>query len=89
MDDRKGKEKPTYMKNRKDKREQMAPLYGLTGGQVITPPPNEQDVRPAHQEHTRSLENNADTEQQKNPKEREAQGQSLAHVKENTKQKKK
>jgi hypothetical protein len=36
MDDRKGKEKPTYMKNRKDKREQMAPLYGLTGGQVIT-----------------------------------------------------
>ena len=70
MDDRKGKEKPTYMKNRKDKREQMAPLYGLTGGQVITPPPNEQDARPAHQEHTRSSENNADTEQQKNPKER-------------------
>ena len=36
MDDRKGKENPSYMKNRKDKRGQMAPLYGLTGGQVIT-----------------------------------------------------
>jgi hypothetical protein len=50
MDDRKGKENPLYVKNRKDKRGQMAPLYGLTGGQVITPPPNEQDARPAHQQ---------------------------------------